>query len=224
MSYHQKSLFRLFYQSLAAVVLVLVFVGLSGFVLSPTAPKEIIMGTTLASTQQPRADQADISPLQLQVTQTYTIYLPSVMNPATENPATQLISLINAERTQRGCSVLTMNPILQTVALNHSEDMALNDFYGLEGSNGSNPYQRVLDAGYPGQSLGIRITAGNNRTTPEDALLGCTSDKVDTFLLECEEPGQQWEDVGVGYYYLADDTGSVNRHHYWTVYVGQPSQ
>jgi uncharacterized protein YkwD len=26
-----------------------------------------------------------------------------------------------------------------------------------------------------------------------------------------------WKDMGVGYEYLANDTGNVNYHHYWTV-------
>lgn len=32
-----------------------------------------------------------------------------------------------------------------------------------------------------------------------------------------------WEDVGVGYEYLANDTGGVNYHHYRTMDFGTPS-
>jgi uncharacterized protein YkwD len=30
------------------------------------------------------------------------------------------------------------------------------------------------------------------------------------------------KEIGVGYYFLAEDTGEVNYHHYWTQVFGTP--
>ncbi len=61
---------------------------------------------------------------------------------------TQLVTLINAQRTSNGLPALTPSDQLSTAAQNHSEDMACNNFLQHTGWNGSTPESRVAAAGY----------------------------------------------------------------------------
>lgn len=220
MSHHQKMKFHPLRQGLTTLALIILFAGLSRLILVPPVADQTAPETASAGSQQPPQSQADLLRPSLQSTQTYTSYLPLVTK---VDPAAQLVELINAERVQRGCPPLTVSPLLQTAAENHSQDMALNDFYDFDGSDGSTLLEQLAAVGYNAQGGGMRIAAGDHRNTPESALQGCTNNGVDTFLVECgDEWWQQSEDIGAGYYYLPNDTGEVNRYHYWTVFVGQP--
>ena len=60
----------------------------------------------------------------------------------------QLVTLINAQRTQNSLPALTSSDQLNTAAQNHSQDMACNNFLQHSGWNGSTPESRVAAAGY----------------------------------------------------------------------------
>ena len=147
-----------------------------------------------------------------------TIYLPLVVRPAsTLHPyASRVVELVNQERAKVGCSPLAMNTALNNAALGHSEDMARHDFVDHTGSDGSSPWDRMTRAGYQWSGAGENIAAGY--VTPEDVMKGWMgSDGHRTNILNCS-----FRDIGVGYIYLADDTGPVNYHHYWTQVFGAP--
>ena len=147
-----------------------------------------------------------------------TIYLPLVVRPAsTVHPyATRVVDLVNQERAKVGCSPLTMNTALNNAALGHSEDMARNDFFDHTGSDGSSPWDRMVRAGYQWSRAGENIAAGY--VTPEDVMqgwMGSAGHRAN--ILNCS-----FRDIGVGYVYLANDTGQVNYRHYWTQNFGAP--
>jgi len=155
------------------------------------------------------------------------VYLPLVFNPAatptptptpiptlTPTPppgfAEQVVTLTNQERAAHGCGPVTMEPRLRAAAQGHSEDMALNDFFSHTGSDGSSPWDRIHAQGYHYSTAGENIAAGYS--TPEDVVAGwMASDGHRANILNCD-----FVHIGVGYYYLANDTGSINYHHYWT--------
>ncbi|PSN19309.1 hypothetical protein C7271_07925, partial [filamentous cyanobacterium CCP5] len=58
-------------------------------------------------------------------------------NPIPTSFAQEVLDLTNAERARYGLPPLTLDSQLNQAAQSHSEDMALNDFFGHIGSNGS---------------------------------------------------------------------------------------
>jgi len=148
----------------------------------------------------------------------HTTYLPLIVRPAaTLHPyASRVVDLVNQERAKVGCSPLAMNSALNNAALGHSEDMARHDFFSHTGSDGSLPWDRMTRAGYQWSGAGENIAAGY--VTPEDVMngwMGSAGHRAN--ILNCS-----FRDIGVGYTYLANDTGSVNYFHYWTQVFGAP--
>jgi uncharacterized protein YkwD len=88
--------------------------------------------------------------------------------------------------------------------------MAQNDFFSHTGSDGSSFTDRLIRAGYTFSAAAENIAAGT--TTPERTVDGwMNSEGHRRNILNCE-----LREIGVGYAYLENDTGSVNYHHYWT--------
>ena len=130
----------------------------------------------------------------------------------------EILDLINDERSDAGLDPLSWNQQLDNAAESHSEDMALNDFFGHIGSDGSTSTQRINQSGYAGSpaSAGIEnIGVGYN--TPGAVIEGWMSSDMGhrEAILNPDA-----DDIGVGYYYLENDTGSENWNHYWTVTFG----
>ena len=126
----------------------------------------------------------------------------------------EVLRLTNLERTSRGLNELTLNAQLNQAAQGHSDNMASQDFFDHTGADGSNVGDRVGDAGYAFRSTGENIAAG--QTTPEQV--------VESWM---NSPGHRanilnadYQEIGIGYEYLAEDTGSVNYNHYWTQVFG----
>jgi uncharacterized protein YkwD len=122
----------------------------------------------------------------------------------------RVLELTNAQRLQAGLQPLTLNSKLNNSAQTHSEDMALRDFFDHKGSNGSSMGDRAKASGYNFSRLGENIAAGY--ATPEDVVQGWLN-----------SPGHRanilnpsYREIGIGYYYLANDTGNVNENFYWT--------
>lgn len=130
---------------------------------------------------------------------------------STDNSFVQrVVDLTNTQRTQAGLQPLRLNSKLNNIATAHSEDMAQHDYFSHNGLDGSTVGDRAKGAGYQFSSVGENIAAGY--TTPEDVVQGWMN-----------SPGHRanilnpnYQEIGVGYYYLANDTGKVNYHSYWT--------
>ncbi len=128
----------------------------------------------------------------------------------------RVIELTNVERSKLGLPALKVNTTLDTAAQNHTRNMADQDFFSHTGKDGSSPTNRVQSIGYKGVA-GENIAAGS--TTPEDVLAQWMN-----------SPGHRanilntdYQEIGVGYYFLANDTGSVNYNRYWTQVFGIPT-
>lgn len=64
----------------------------------------------------------------------------------------QLLNLINTHRDDNGQAPLTWDDRLGVAAQNHSDDMTAHGSSSHTGSDGSNPHDRIVAAGYPGAS------------------------------------------------------------------------
>jgi uncharacterized protein YkwD len=135
-------------------------------------------------------------------------------SPTTNNFIQEVLDLTNAERAKEGLSALQLNPNLNLAAQNHSEDMALRDYFSHTGVNGSSSGDRATAAGYQFSSLGENIAAGY--ITPQEVVQGWMN-----------SPGHRanimngnYREMGLGYYYLESDTGNVNYNYYWSQEFG----
>jgi uncharacterized protein YkwD len=126
----------------------------------------------------------------------------------------EVVRLVNAFRAENGKKELKVKESLNNAAEKHSLDMALNDFFSHTGSDGSRVGARVSEEGYNWRGVGENIAAGQN--TPQkvvDAWKGSSGHRANML-------NDMWQDMGVDYAYLANDTGKVNYNHYWTNVFG----
>lgn len=129
----------------------------------------------------------------------------------------RVIELTNEHRRDVGCPDLAQGDQLTTAARNHSTDMALNDFFSHVGSNGSTFTQRIEATGYQWSNAAENIAVGYS--SPEAVVEGWMySQGHRDNILNCA-----LREIGVGYYYLANDTGEVNYGHYWTQVFATPN-
>lgn len=129
----------------------------------------------------------------------------------------RVVELTNLERSKAGLSPLTVNAQLAAAAQGQSENMALQDFVSHTGLDGSQPWDRVSATGYQWFAVGENLFAGG--TSPEEVVAGWMS-----------SPGHRanilnpdLQEIGVGYYFLLNDTGSLNYHYYWTQVFATPA-
>ncbi|MDX2216109.1 MAG: CAP domain-containing protein [Oculatellaceae cyanobacterium bins.114] len=122
----------------------------------------------------------------------------------------QVVNLTNAFRQQFGLQPLTLNAKLTTAAQTHSQNMAIHDFFAHTGVDGSQPWDRMVAAGYRWAQAAENIAAGQQ--TPEavvNAWINSPGHRANMLNANLRE-------IGVGYYELLNDTGSVNYGRYWT--------
>ncbi|MEP0962327.1 MAG: CAP domain-containing protein [Roseobacter sp.] len=79
----------------------------------------------------------------------------------------QMLALVNAERAQVGVAPLTFDDTLNTAAEDHSSWMLENNIFDHDGAGGSEPMDRIIDAGYVlegtyavGENIGWQSTRG----------------------------------------------------------------
>ncbi|MFB2938268.1 CAP domain-containing protein [Aerosakkonemataceae cyanobacterium BLCC-F154] len=126
----------------------------------------------------------------------------------------RVLELTNIERSKYGLQPLTFNPQLAQAAQIHSQNMALQDFFDHTGLDGSRPSDRATAVGYPSTFVGENIYAGLN--TPEAVVEGWMNSSGHRANIL----NPDYRALGVGYYFLANDTGNVNYNHYWTQNFG----
>jgi uncharacterized protein YkwD len=144
---------------------------------------------------------------------THHIYLPAVFRPS--DPATRVVELVNQERTKVECQPLAINAALTAAAQAHTTDMALKDYFSHTGLDGSQPWDRMTRAGYTWTMAAENIAAGY--ATPESVVAGWVNSPGHyANMINCS-----YQDTGVGYYYLANDTGTINYNYYWTQDFGR---
>lgn len=132
------------------------------------------------------------------------------------NFVNEVVNLINVERTRADLDPLQIDRQLTQAAQAHTESMADNDFYSHTGVDNSSPFDRIQNTGYQYLTAAENIAAGYQ--TPEavvQAWMGSTEHRANILNSDLTE-------IGVGYEYLAIDTGLVNYHSYWTTSFGTP--
>ncbi len=130
--------------------------------------------------------------------------------PSTNPIIDEVVRLTNLYRLDEGLQPLTLNLNLSESALAHSTDMAHNDFFSHTGSTGTRVSDRTTLAGYESYFVGENIAAGY--ITAEEVVRGWIN-----------SPGHRenilnpnYQEIGIGYYYLENDTGEINYNTYWT--------
>ncbi len=117
----------------------------------------------------------------------------------------QVIDLVNQERWLNGqLPPLKSNPILENVALQHSTDMAMRDFFShCDPDTGTLPWDRMKTAGYNYNTALENIAAGFR-----------TPDAVVTAWMN--SPGHRKNilsttarEIGIGYYFEKDDISNI---------------
>ncbi len=128
----------------------------------------------------------------------------------------RVVQLTNVERQRAGLLPLRFNSRLAVAGQKHSVDMAMQDFFSHQSKDNSSPFDRIKATGYRYSRAAENIYAGGS--TPEDAVKGWMN-----------SPGHrqnilnpEYKEIGIGYYFLANDTGNVNYKHYWTQVFATP--
>ncbi len=133
------------------------------------------------------------------------------------NPFIQeVLALTNQERAGAGLQPLTLNLRLIRAAQGHSESMAVDDFFGHTGADGSTMAERVSSEGYVYRFAAENVGAGYS--SPAAVVEGWMNSPGHRANILSSNPTE----LGIGYYYLANDTGSINYNHYWTQVFGAP--
>lgn len=126
----------------------------------------------------------------------------------------QVLTAINSIRQANGCPALTLAPELSAAARQHSYDMAYNDFYAHNGSDGSDMASRTEQAGYNWLSVAENIAVGQD-TVDGVVQLWMNSPGHRAIILDCS-----MHETGIGFVYLENDPGTVTWHSYWTELFG----
>lgn len=128
----------------------------------------------------------------------------------------KVLALTNVHRKTAGLTPLTLNSKLNNVAHAHSKSMAVDDFFSHTGADGSTAFDRISAEGYQYRKAAENIGAGYS--TPESV--------VNAWM---NSPGHRenilngdLKEIGIGYYYLKNDTGAVKYNNYWTQAFGTP--
>ena len=133
-----------------------------------------------------------------------------------QNFINRVVELTNIERRKAGLSPLRFNSRLATAAQKHSQSMAKGDFFSHTGRSGSKMSDRITKEGYRWSFCAENIYAGGS--TPEAAVQGWMNSAGHRRNIL----SPQAREIGVGYYFLANDRGRVNYKHYWTQVFAAP--
>ncbi len=116
-----------------------------------------------------------------------------------------LIDAINRLRVANGLHPLQRDERLMVAARRHSQDMAANDFCSHYGSDGSNPFDRMREAGYPLET-GSEVIACGFRDA-DDVVSGWDNSPNHRAIILSAE----LYDIGCGY-----AEGDTAARYYWT--------
>lgn len=127
----------------------------------------------------------------------------------------EVVDLTNHYRAQNSLGPLSIDLKLVEVAQSYSEAMAYQDFFSHTGLDGSQPWDRTKAAGYESSFVGENLAAGY--TSPQAVVNGwINSEGHRANLLN-----SSYNEIGIGYFYLENDTGNVNYKAYWTQLFGK---
>lgn len=145
------------------------------------------------------------------------VYLPFIERSADiQTFEREVVRLVNDERVAAGCVPLAQDAQLDQAAEGHSMSMALEDFYSHTGRDGSTALDRIARAGYHPEAMGENIAAGQpSPATVVEAWMNSEGHRAN--ILNCD-----FQEIGVGYFYLSPDPGEIRQVHYWTQVFASP--
>ena len=201
---------------LTAEMLVIYSSAHPGYLPSPASSAQDAM--TRISTQTGTATGVTVKETSIVASGTPGVTPTTGPSVATATPPSDFVSRViartNSYRVANGCPALTVNAILMGTAQGHSQEMALRDYVAHTSADGTSPWDRIKAAGY------------NYRLVAENIAWGATSPEkvVDAWFFETPPNDAHRKnilncglrEIGVGYYYLANDPGNVTAHTYWT--------
>lgn len=116
---------------------------------------------------------------------------PAAQGVVQQASASEILSLVNAEREKAGCQPLAENAQLTKAAQDHAADMAKNNLTGHTGSNGSTVPQRIEEAGYTWGSWGENVSGPGYDTAKAhvDGWLNSPAHKADMLRCSYTETG-----------------------------------
>jgi len=121
-----------------------------------------------------------------------------------------VVTAVNAYRAKNGLPPYNVNAQLTQAAQSHSEDMACNNLFYHNGSNGSTPASRVAAAGYSASSVTENVYGSYPPLTGQGAVTWWATDQTDPNH-NLNLISTQYKDIGVGYsffnnygYYVID--------------------
>ncbi|MDB9527254.1 CAP domain-containing protein [Oscillatoria sp. CS-180] len=127
----------------------------------------------------------------------------------------EVVRLTNEYRADNGLWALSFDDDLAEAAQTHSENMAEQDFFSHKGKDNTRSWDRARAAGYETGMVGENIAAGY--VSPQSVVdAWIKSDGHRANLLN-----EHFNEIGVGYFYLEDDTGEVNYKTYWAQVFGK---
>jgi uncharacterized protein YkwD len=127
----------------------------------------------------------------------------------------QVVALVNQNRVAAGLSPVVMESHLLAAARRHSLDMAGHSLCSHTGSDGSSPWDRISQAGYPYSGIGECVGCGyNTAAAVVDGWMGSAGHKA--IIMDAAA-----RDIGVGY--AACTSGSCTYPYSWTLDTGAGS-
>jgi uncharacterized protein YkwD len=128
--------------------------------------------------------------------------------------AQQVAAAINTYRAQNNLVPYTVNPQLSQAAQAHANDMACNQLFYHNGSDGSTPQTRVATSGYVASKVTENVYGSYPPLTPDGAVNWWKADKTDPNhnknLISTD-----YTDIGVGYAFF-------NNYGYYVVVFATP--
>lgn len=146
----------------------------------------------------------------------FMTYLPLLLSPAALDPVEQeVVDLTNQFRAENNCPPLAVSPELMAAARSHSQSMALGDYFSHFDPDGHGPDWRAQQAAYRGIAGWENIAAGRQTAAAVVEAWKNSAAHRDN-MLDCS-----LTDIGIGHFYLADDSGAINYQDYWTQAFGR---
>jgi len=131
--------------------------------------------------------------------------------------AYEVVNRTNQIRRDQGLHPLALNTQLSQAAQTYAKDMATQDFFSHTGVDGSTWQQRIRASGYDFSNAAENLAIGH--PTPASVVEGWMNSSGHRYNML----SQQVQEIGVGYFYLAEDGGKVTSNHYWAESFGTPT-
>ncbi|GAA6616824.1 CAP domain-containing protein [Scytonema sp. NUACC26] len=139
---------------------------------------------------------------------------PQPLSPGNNSFIQSILELTNIERQKAGLQPVQLSDKLNNSAQTHVQNMATKDFFNHTDPNGASVGDRAKAAGFQYSAIAENIAVG--QSTPQQVFQGWMNSSG--HRANILNPAYQF--LGVGYYYLANDTGNVNYNHYWAQDLG----